>query len=89
MEYKQFILKAFERQPGKWRASVQRANGLYVALPVGERELVAEQAVNELRALPDDPWKLSQELPRNRGVMADLGAPTPDGWSSPTDRTDG
>ena len=27
MEYKQFVVKAFEREPGKWRASVQRANG--------------------------------------------------------------
>jgi hypothetical protein len=27
MEYKQFIVKAFERAPGKWRASVERANG--------------------------------------------------------------
>jgi hypothetical protein len=27
MEYKQFIVKVFEREPGKWRASVQRADG--------------------------------------------------------------
>jgi hypothetical protein len=27
MEYKQFVVKAFEREPGKWRASVERANG--------------------------------------------------------------
>jgi hypothetical protein len=27
MEYKQFIVKAFERAPGKWRASVERVNG--------------------------------------------------------------
>ena len=27
MEYKRFIVKAFEREPGKWRASVERANG--------------------------------------------------------------
>ena len=27
MEYKQFIVKAFEHEPGKWRASVERANG--------------------------------------------------------------
>jgi hypothetical protein len=31
MEYRQFILKAFEREPGKWRASVQRANGLPIS----------------------------------------------------------
>jgi hypothetical protein len=27
MEYKQFIVTAFERQPGKWRARVRRASG--------------------------------------------------------------
>jgi hypothetical protein len=27
MEYKEFVIRAFEREPGKWRASVQRANG--------------------------------------------------------------
>jgi hypothetical protein len=27
MEYKQFIVNAFERALGKWRASVERANG--------------------------------------------------------------
>jgi hypothetical protein len=27
MEYKQFIVQAFEREPGKWRASVQHGNG--------------------------------------------------------------
>ena len=27
MEYKRFIEKAFEREPGKWRASVERGNG--------------------------------------------------------------
>ena len=27
MEYKQFVVKASERKPGKWRASVQRSDG--------------------------------------------------------------
>jgi hypothetical protein len=27
MEYKQFIVQAFEREPGKWRAGVERADG--------------------------------------------------------------
>jgi hypothetical protein len=27
MEYKQFIVKAFERKPGKWRADVHRSDG--------------------------------------------------------------
>ena len=31
MEYKQFVVRAFEREPGKWRASVERANGIHNA----------------------------------------------------------
>ena len=27
MEYKQFIIKRFEREPGKWRATVRRSDG--------------------------------------------------------------
>ena len=27
MEYKQFVVRTFEREPGKWRASVERVNG--------------------------------------------------------------
>jgi hypothetical protein len=27
MEYKRFTIKTIEREPGKWRASIQRANG--------------------------------------------------------------
>lgn len=27
MEYSGFVVKAFEREPGKWRASVRRVNG--------------------------------------------------------------
>jgi hypothetical protein len=27
MEYQGFVVRTFERDPGKWRASVERANG--------------------------------------------------------------
>jgi hypothetical protein len=27
MEYKQFVVRAFEREPGKWRACIKRADG--------------------------------------------------------------
>ena len=30
MEYKQFTVQAFEREPGKWRASVRRTDGKLV-----------------------------------------------------------
>jgi len=57
--------------------------GLRTTLNNYQREQVAEAVVNELRALPDDPWKLSEPLPMRSAVMRDLGASTPDGWCRP------
>jgi hypothetical protein len=37
MEYKQFFLKAFEQEPGKWRASVQRLDGKPLMISGRER----------------------------------------------------
>jgi hypothetical protein len=39
MEYKQFIVQAFEREPGKWRASVERANGKAIMITTNRRQL--------------------------------------------------
>lgn len=39
MEYRQFIVRAFEREPGKWRASVQRANGKAIMATTHRRKL--------------------------------------------------
>jgi hypothetical protein len=39
MEYKQFIVQAFEREPGKWRASVERANGKALMITTNRRQL--------------------------------------------------
>jgi hypothetical protein len=33
MEYKQFVVRTFERVPGKWRASVERADGKVMMMP--------------------------------------------------------
>jgi hypothetical protein len=54
--------------------------GLRTTLPVAERERVADAAVDIVRKLPDDPWKLAEPLPQYSGPMKDLGAPTPEGW---------
>jgi hypothetical protein len=59
--------------------------GLRSTLTVGQREDVAEAAVRELRGLPGDPWRLAEPLPKDWGVMSDLGASTPEGWSRPAD----
>lgn len=62
--------------------------GLRASLTVSEREAVAEQAVAEIRNLPDDPWKLGEQLPRDWNNLA-VNAPgyrggsTPDGWCKP------
>jgi hypothetical protein len=60
--------------------AVKYVRGLATGLPVTEREKVADAAVDVLRQLPDDPWKLAERLPQYSGPMADLGAPTPENW---------
>jgi hypothetical protein len=40
MEYKELIIRAFEREPGKSRASVQRANGRPLLARKGTRVLL-------------------------------------------------
>ncbi len=39
MEYKQFVVRAFEREPRKWRASVERADGKAVMTMTNRRTL--------------------------------------------------
>jgi hypothetical protein len=39
VEYRQFIVRAFEREPGKWRASVERANGKAIMITTNRRQL--------------------------------------------------
>jgi hypothetical protein len=39
MKYNEFIIKAFERKPGKWRASVHRTDGKPVWPGRGRRKL--------------------------------------------------
>jgi hypothetical protein len=38
MEYKQFSVQAFEREPGKWRADIRRADGEPVKV-IGRKKL--------------------------------------------------
>jgi len=37
MEYKQFAVQAFEREPGKWRASIRRVDGEPVQVISGSK----------------------------------------------------
>ena len=37
VEYKRFVVKAFEREPGKWRASIRRADGKPVKVIGGKK----------------------------------------------------
>jgi hypothetical protein len=57
--------------------------GVPQALHTGQRQEVAEAALKTIRDLPGDPWKLNEALPKDFGVMSDLGASTPDGWCKP------
>ena len=37
MEYKRFVVRAFEQEPGKWRASIRRADGKPVKVIGGKK----------------------------------------------------
>lgn len=54
-----------------------------IANTVSIRECVAEDAVDRLQRLPDDPRKLAEPLPQDFKVMSDLGASTPPDWCKP------
>jgi hypothetical protein len=42
MEYKQFVVRAFEREPGKWRACIKRANGKAIMARLDHRLKLAK-----------------------------------------------
>jgi hypothetical protein len=37
MEYKRFVVRAFEQEPGKWRASIRRTDGKPVKIIGGKK----------------------------------------------------
>ena len=42
MEYKEFVVRAFEREPGKWRACVKRVNGKAIMATMDHRPKLAK-----------------------------------------------
>jgi hypothetical protein len=50
MEYKQFVVKAFEREPGKWRASVERANGRVLLRAIAHRRRALDKFITGMDA---------------------------------------
>jgi len=50
MEYKQFVVKAFEREPGKWRASVERANGKALLKALARRRRALDKFITGMDA---------------------------------------
>jgi hypothetical protein len=51
MEYKRFVVRAFEREPGKWRGSIRRADGKPVKVISGRK---LEQSVTRFDARTAD-----------------------------------
>ena len=50
MEYKHFIVKAFQQEPGKWRASLKRSDG--TPLPVvGPHRVTIAQSITHVDSL--------------------------------------
>jgi hypothetical protein len=50
MEYEHFVLKAFEREPGKWRASVERANGKALLKAIARRRRALDKFITAMDA---------------------------------------
>jgi hypothetical protein len=54
VEYKQFIVRAFEREPGKWRASVQRINGKALLSAMTRRRRAIDKFITGMDATAPD-----------------------------------
>jgi hypothetical protein len=54
VEYKQFLVKAIEREPGKWRASVQRANGKALLSAMTRRRRAIDKFITGIDATAAD-----------------------------------
>ena len=50
MEYKHFIVNAFQQRPGKWRAGVKRSDGTPLVV-VGPHKLKIAQSVTHVDSL--------------------------------------
>jgi ActR/RegA family two-component response regulator len=50
MEYKHFIVNAFQQRPGKWRASVKRSDGTALAV-VGPHRVTIAQSITHVDSL--------------------------------------
>ena len=50
MEYRHFIVNAFQQRPGKWRASVKRPDGTPLAV-VGPHKVKIAQSVTHIDSL--------------------------------------
>lgn len=54
MEYKRYLLRAFQREPGKWRASVKRIDGKPLMLVGSERVKLAQFITGVDSSTPKD-----------------------------------
>ncbi len=54
MEYKQFIVKAFEQKHGKWRATVKRSDGKPLMIAGRDRVKVNEFVTGSDSSTPKD-----------------------------------
>ena len=50
MEYKHFIVNAFQQKPGKWRAGVKRSDGTPLTV-IGPHKLKIAQSVTHVNSL--------------------------------------
>ncbi len=54
MEYKQFIVKAFQQKAGKWRARVKRCDGQPLMVAGNKRVKIEEFVTSQDSSTPQD-----------------------------------
>jgi hypothetical protein len=61
MEYKRFIVDAFQQRPGKWRASVKRSDGTPLA-ELGPHKVRIAQSITHIDSLTaEDALRMAKE----------------------------
>jgi len=75
VEYREFFVKAFEQQPGKWRAKVKRCDGRPLMV-VGHNRLKIEEFVTSPDSLTPDDALLKAITAIDAGAFSRRGEPS-------------
>ena len=61
MEYKHFVVNAFQQRPGKWRASVKRSDGTPLIVVGPHKRKIAQSVTHVDSSTADDAVRMAIE----------------------------